>query len=251
MKLIINSLAKIEYLLSILQGKGFGAARISLKIEAKNAISFLNSSKKPIIFDIGGNVGEYSERILNLNSDSQIIIFEPSKKNYIILNKKFKKYKNIKIENLGVSNKNGFAKLYHNIPGSPLASLYKRSFLGSKKVRMNGFEKIRITKIKNYMDKNNIKKIDLIKLDVEGYELECLKSLENRINKVKVIQFEFGGCNIDTRSYFRDFWIFFNNNKFDLYRITPFNMFKLKNYSENYENFLTTNFIAVNRNPNV
>ncbi len=251
MKLIINSLAKIEYLISILQGKGFGAARISLKIEAKNAVSFFDSSKEPTIFDVGGNVGEYSQSILNLKKDSHITIFEPSKKNCKILNKKFKNYKNIKIENLGVSNKNGFAKLYHNTPGSPLASLYKRSFLGSKKVRMNGFEKIRITKIKNYMDKNNIKKIDLIKLDVEGYEMECLKSLENYINKVRVVQFEFGGCNIDTRSYFRDFWIFFDKNKFDLYRITPFKLFKLENYSENYENFLTTNFIAVNRNSNV
>ena len=90
-----------------------------------------------------------------------------------------------------------------------------------------------------------------MKLDVEGFELQCLQGAGKYINKIKVIQFEFGGCNIETRTFFRDFWCFFSKYNFDLYRISPFSLVKLDKYSENYENFLTTNFIAVNRKLNV
>ena len=250
MNFLINLLSKIEYLLSILQGKGFGAARISLFFEAKKALDFFNDSKKITVFDVGGNIGEYSEKILSLSQNSQITIFEPSKKNTKILEYKFKDSKRIKIENIGINLKNGYFKLYYDKMGSPLASLSKRSFLGSRK-KVKGYEKVKFITLESYMKKNKFSKIDLIKLDVEGHELQCLLSAKKFISKISVIQFEFGGCNIDTRTYFRDFWNFFNQNKFDLYRISPFSLVSLNEYSEKYENFLTTNFLAVNRKLNV
>jgi methyltransferase, FkbM family len=133
MNFLINFLGKIEYLLSILQGKGFGAARISLFFESKKALGFFNGSKKITVFDVGGNIGEYSEKILSLNQNSQITIFEPSKKNAKKLKYKFKDSKKIKIENMGINSKNGYFKLYYDKMGSPLASLSKKSFLGSSK----------------------------------------------------------------------------------------------------------------------
>ena len=246
MKLIINSLAKIEYMLSILQGKGFGGAKISLHFETIAALSFLNISKELIIFDVGGNIGEYSDKILKFAEKSNITIFEPSKKNYKILINKFKKFQKIKIENIGINKKTGYRKLYYDKIGSPLASLSKRSFLGSS-LKVKGFEKVKFISLKKYISQNKIKKIDLLKLDVEGFELDCILSAEKFIKNINVIQFEFGGCNIETKTFFRDFWIFFSKNNFDLYRISPFSLVKLSRYSEKYENFLTTNFLAINR----
>ena len=48
--------------------------------------------------------------------------------------------------------------------------------------------------------------IDLLKLDVEGNELLALKGLSDSIEYIKIIQFEFGGSNIDSRTYFQDFY---------------------------------------------
>ncbi len=251
MNFIINLLSKIEYLFSILQGKGFGAAKISLGIETKSAFNFLSKTEKLMIFDVGANIGEYSEKIFKLNNNCNIIVFEPSKKNFNLLKKKFKNFQNnIKIENQGVNSKSGYFKLYYDKLGSPLASLSKRSFLGST-LKVKGYERVKFTTLKKYLTKNKISTIDLLKLDVEGFELQCLLSAGKYIKKIKVIQFEFGGCNIETRTFFKDFWNFFNKKKFDLYRITPFYLIKLEEYSEKYENFLTTNFIAVNKDFNV
>ena len=60
-------------------------------------------------------------------------------------------------------------------------------------------------------------------------------------------QFEFGGTNIDTRTYFRDFWYFFKECGFILYRITPLGAELIRTYRESDEYFMTTNFIAVKR----
>jgi hypothetical protein len=68
------------------------------------------------------------------------------------------------------------------------------------------------------------------------------------IHQTRIIQFEFGGCNIDTRTYFRDFWSFFNFHNFKLYRITPFGLERITRYRQSDESFATTNYIAINNN---
>ena len=50
--------------------------------------------------------------------------------------------------------------------------------------------------------------IDFFKIDVEGHEMDVLKGIGDKISNIKLIQFEFGGCNIDTRCFFQDFWYF-------------------------------------------
>jgi len=56
-----------------------------------------------------------------------------------------------------------------------------------------------------------------------------------------------GGANIDTRTFFQDFWYFFAKHNYDLFRITPFGVQKIDEYKERDEFFSTTNFIAIRR----
>ena len=74
------------------------------------------------------------------------------------------------------------------------------------------------------------KNIDIFKLDIEGHEIDALKGVGEAINYIKIIQFEFGGCNIDTKTYFRDLWFFFKEKNFDLFRISPLGLIKIINY---------------------
>ena len=47
---------------------------------------------------------------------------------------------------------------------------------------------------KNYIEENNIKRIDFLKLDIEGFELKTFKGFGDHLNNVKYIQFEYGTC---------------------------------------------------------
>ena len=84
-------------------------------------------------------------------------------------------------------------------------------------------------------------------MDVEGHELDVLRCGEAAMLNASVIQFEFGGCNIDTRTFFQDFWYFFKDRHFDIYRITPLGAEKIDKYNEYHEFYSTTNYIAVNQ----
>jgi hypothetical protein len=89
--------------------------------------------------------------------------------------------------------------------------------------------------------------IDVVKIDVEGYELMVLRGFGDAIRNVRVLQFEFGGTNIDTKVFFRDLWCFFEEAGFDLYRITPLGVMRIERYHERDELFIIANYIAVNR----
>ena len=49
---------------------------------------------------------------------------------------------------------------------------------------------IKIITLDSFIDDKKINKIDLLKIDTEGYELNILKGLERNFNKIKLIYFE-------------------------------------------------------------
>ena len=56
---------------------------------------------------------------------------------------------------------------------------------------------LQIKKGNDYVINNNIKSIDFIKIDTEGYELNVLQGFEDCLEIVKIIQFEYGGTFLD------------------------------------------------------
>jgi hypothetical protein len=81
-------------------------------------------------------------------------------------------------------------------------------------------------------------------MDIEGHELFALKGASEALRtKIHLIQFEFGGANIDSRTYFIDFWRLLSPN-FEIFRLTANGLISIKSYSEIYEIFLNTTYYA-------
>jgi hypothetical protein len=83
---------------------------------------------------------------------------------------------------------------------------------------------------------------------VEGHELAVLKGAHRMIdrNAIEIIQFEFGGTSLDSRSYFKDFFQLLSP-KYRIYRILPRGLRELKAYSEKLEIFQSANYLAIRR----
>lgn len=233
----------LEYLALKAQGKGYGA--ISIDKEVSAALRLLKGNLN-LAIDIGANIGSYTERLLQSKPDIEVHLFEPAAINYPKLNSKFENLSNVFINQLAVSNQNQTSILYSNFAGSPLGSLSKRN-LKHFNVDFEEQEQIVTIRFEDYWrNQLNSKTIDLVKMDIEGHELDALNGFGESIKSIKLIQFEFGGCNIDSRTYFQDFWYFFKGNNFELYRITPFGDQPVTHYREFDESFVTTNYLAKN-----
>ena len=119
-------------------------------------------------------------------------------------------------------------------------------------IQFDVHEEVRTLRFEDYwINTLRARPIDLVKIDVEGHELSVLRGFGEALGYVKLLQFEFGGCNIDSRSFFQDFWYLLSDQGFDLYRITPLGAQRVRRYREMDECFVTTNFMAVNRAPRV
>ncbi len=83
---------------------------------------------------------------------------------------------------------------------------------------------------------------------MEGYELAVLRGATNLFasnRKPMIVQFEFGGAFIDSRTYFRDLWKFFEYYEYNLFRIGKNKLHKIVEYREELETFKTTNIVAI------
>jgi FkbM family methyltransferase len=233
----------LEYEMRLVQGKGAGAETIFL--ETTQALSFLglDDSKNLTVLDIGANIGNYTQALVNQRSNAQIFAFEPSKTAQAFLEMRFKNNKRISLLPLALSDEEGIRKLWAPSPGSGLASLSKRK-LSHSSINFDHFEEVEVTTLDKWNETWNLSP-DLIKLDVEGHELSVLNGAKKILESTRVVQFEFGGANIDTKTYFQDFWYFFKDRGFRIYRIAQIGPIEIEMYSESEECFLTTNFLAV------
>lgn len=74
-----------------------------------------------------------------------------------------------------------------------------------------------INTLKDYCEENSISKIDFLKIDIEGMEIDCLRGGEDIINSTcKYVQFEFASTMLDRNITPEELVSFFDSN-FDLF----------------------------------
>jgi FkbM family methyltransferase len=246
-QLVAKTNSKLPLLIEIdlqhMQGKGSGGD--STEVEAREALKFMLQTNKsnPIVLDVGANIGLYSEAVRRNAPQATVFAFEPSSNARKILEEKFIGDSSVTIVPLALGSSNSNQTLWTDSPGSGLASLTKRR-LEHFGIDFNQSERVDVVTLDAWADSINVVPT-LIKMDVEGHELDVMKGGLKTLAATQVIQFEFGGCNIDTRTFFQDFWYLLTDLGFSIYRISQCGPIKLKQYSETDECFRTTNYLAV------
>ena len=222
-----------------------GDVNISGEINSLAYVKKHSQDRKPIIIlDVGANKGQYSQSLLKFFHDDNIEIhcFEPGHETFKILHDIFSNESRITLNNFGLSDIKSQSTLFYDKAGSGLASLYKRQ-LDYFNIDFEQSESVMLDTLDNYVNEKKINSIDLLKIDVEGNELNVLKGAADSLSKgvIKAIQIEFGGCNLDSRTFIRDFWNLLHKD-FAMYRIMRDGLIEIKQYDEKIEIFTCTNF---------
>lgn len=168
------------------------------------------------VVDIGANYGLYTLTIANIIGDSgKLWAFEPTKTTAECLKKSIaaNNFNNIKLIELGLSNRIGKAKFYTS-QNSELNSLSKdaNSNLNNK------VEEISLLTLDHSMHKYGWSNIDFIKLDAEGEEINILKKGKKALSSLSpLIMFELKhGNSINLPLVTR-----FKNMGYECYRLIP------------------------------
>jgi len=183
--------------------------------------------------------------VLELSPRASIFAFEPSTVARRDFDPQLVSHTSVEIVPYAVSDTPGSALLWSDKPGSELASLRRRE-LRHLSIRFDSYEEAEVTTLDVFCSQRNIKPHG-IKIDVEGIELSVLWGAIKTLETTGAIQFEFGGTSLDCRTFFKDYFDFFNERNFLLFRMSPTGLIPAKLYSEELERFTSQNWIAVNR----
>lgn len=135
-----------------------------------------------VVFDIGANVGSYLYQWEKKLKPNQIFAFEPN----LQLNQRLKKiFPNIRIEAFALSDKDETATFKipvingktYNSRGTLLVD-YKEN---DEEKHLN--QTVNVIKLDDWASKNNLEKLDFIKIDVEGNEMKTLIGAKKTIQK--------------------------------------------------------------------
>ncbi len=235
----------LEAYLAFVQGKGSGAGW-DLQGEVSVALSYIRRPDA-VIFDVGANRGLWSALLLEALGAQQCSIFQIEPLNYCQVILSSQNLPRTTLIRAAVGETPGFATLYSPDAWSPVASLHPRreSYLQGYKFSE---EKVRVTTIDEIIDQYKLDMVDFMKLDIEGHELAALHGAQESLKyrRIKALTFEFGSGNINSRTYFRDFWDMLHPYGFEIKRICPGNLLiPVERYYEDLEYFRgATNYLA-------
>lgn len=137
-----------------------------------------------VIFDIGANVGTFLYQFENKLNHKNIYAFEPNKKLNIRLRRLFP---TMHISSVALSDENTTAQFkVPIIKGKMVASRGTLNTSYKEKDEENSYtETVEVVKLDDWSRSKNIKKIDFIKIDVEGNEMKTLFGGKDTIQKFK------------------------------------------------------------------
>jgi|UniRef100_A0A6C0D1P3 FkbM family methyltransferase len=200
---------------------------------------FINIKDKiNIIFDVGSQTNsEY------LNFKGEVHYFEPVNE-FIDSLKNQKNLNTISyFNNFGLANEN--AQLYYY---PRYQSFYNR--INSCQISDDSNKILfDVKKGKDYVIQKNIKFIDFLKIDTEGYELNVLQGFEDFLENIKIIQFEYGGTFLDNNIKLIDIKNYLEHKGF--YKFSYLTNTDPKLITDFNDHYQYCNIVCINKNSNI
>jgi FkbM family methyltransferase len=226
-------------------GTGSGVGN-SGEVAVLRAIS-RRSNKPLVVLDVGGNVGDFTALVLAEfgSRTGRVAIFEPSPVNIGKLNERFKGAPHVTVVPKAVGAEPGRLTLHFDYAGSGMASLIDRDIRHLGRELSQSVE-VEVATLKDFCAAAGIDQVDLLKIDVEGAEFEVLRGAADLLKerRIQAVLFEFGGANIDSKRFLREFWYLLAPAGYSLYRVNPAGvLLPITRYYEDLEQFQCSNYL--------
>lgn len=202
----------------------------------------------PTLFDVGANRGAYSIELRSQFPDAKLFAFEPNPQTFELLCSRLQSPNDHCYRfALGDRVESHAIYTYEHEPDSSHSSMYKDVFIDIHNAKDVLSYEIPMVTLDGFCEALQIERIDFLKIDTEGYELNVLRGAERLLKerRIKMIQFEFNSMLVSARVFLRDFYSLLN--QYDIYRIDTERLIPLPHYDAKNEIFQFQNFFASER----
>jgi FkbM family methyltransferase len=174
------------------------------------------------IYDIGACIGTFSILATAFFPEATIHAFEPLNDNFQKLECNTNDLKSIFLHQLGLGSENKITDIYIT-NDSDSSSILNPSTDEIKKywnISVTNTQKIEVYKLDDYICSKKIQMPELIKIDVQGYELEVLKGSAESLKSAKWLILEISFKELyEGQAFFHEIIHFMAKNKFYLFSL--------------------------------
>jgi len=230
---------------SLLQGKGSGNLDLSAEIRAAAACI---TCQDPVFLDVGAHHGKWALGMMRLFPEAQrVVLCEPQAECVATL--RMLELPGKIIVPAAVCDHVGAEPLYVSGAGWFAASLYERRETIFARSPQNP-TMVPVTTLDAVLEHEGIETVDFAKFDIEGAELAAFHGASRSFSRgaIGALSLEFGPSNINSRTFFRDFWQFLTDHGFEIFRVLPGGRtLRISQYHEDLEYFQGfTNYVCRN-----
>lgn len=240
-------------ILLILRNENYSKKKYNGEFWVINEIIKLNPSDVDgVYFDVGAFKGEWTynlKKILGAEFlKNQIYLFEPSPYAYSFLKKEMSKFTNLNIQNVALSSSRSKTPFFYNESLDGTNSFSNSHFIESDLSKKKIF--IKTYSIDEFVSRKGLKKVNYIKCDVEGFDLEVIKGAEKCFDdeKINFFQFEYNHRWINNRSFLKDVFNFFDKKNYKIGKICSNKIKIISSWHPELENFTESNYLILNQN---
>jgi FkbM family methyltransferase len=153
-----------------------------------------------LIFDIGANRGQSIKLFRKVFKNSTIFAFEPSEKTFKNLENNCAMLDGVFLYKFGLGEKSGLMKFYESALDETSTLIYpntnssyfriKKNLLLLTETKMFNQSEVRIETLDEFILEKSINIVDLLKIDVEGFELQVLRGARKTLSEKRYLNIQ-------------------------------------------------------------
>lgn len=192
------------------------------------------------VFDVGANIGKWSNIVLSSHPNANVHCFEIVDSTFAQLKDNIGHSDKVTLNNFGLSDTDTDIEVFVSPENHHVSSTLNFGYGGNMESKM---AQVKIGE--NYAKDNKIDHIDLLKIDVEGAEKSVMDGFSTYIreNKIRLIQFEYNEGAIISHNLLYDFYKMLEGAGYTLGRLGADGVV-FQQYSFHLEDFNGPNYVA-------
>jgi FkbM family methyltransferase len=157
-------------------------------------LEIIRLSRGDVVIDVGAHVGDFSEAVLAHQPWVKIHAFEPLPKAFCILQTKLAPFGGIELRNVALGRAKGesdfFVSKFSKASSFLITGPIKDKVSWQDTFSTEEVLRVPIVTLSDYLREQKIERVRLLKLDVQGYELEVLAGAESVLGLIDWIYTE-------------------------------------------------------------